>query len=251
MSKQSVRKTLKEFVAQCKEKHGDTYDYSESVYLGSYKKIAIKCRIHGVFWQWPNDHRHGVGCPNCSGNKRKTTEEFITQAKEIFPHFDFSKVDYKSALKHVIIICPTHGDFLQKPNGILNGVGCEKCSIERMLKTKIERKIIADPADKSEYENYRRKVWRTSNQQYKLHKDKINPENLPRSLKYHLDHKYSIQQGWVNGKSAEEIGDWTNLQILEGRLNRQKGNKCTRIPHYPPECRNIYANASGPDNNTD
>lgn len=37
MSKQLVRKTLEEFVSQCKEKHGDTYDYSESVYLGSSK----------------------------------------------------------------------------------------------------------------------------------------------------------------------------------------------------------------------
>ena len=225
MSKQSVRKTLEEFISQCKEKHGNTYDYSESVYLSSYRKIGIKCRTHGLFWQWPNDHRRGVGCPACSGNKRKTTEEFVKEAIEIFPHFDYSKVEYKSALKHVIIICPKHGEFKQKPNGILNNVGCEKCSIDRGLATKIKNGTIADPKDKTEYENYRRKVWRISNQQYKLHKDKINPENIPRSLQYHLDHKYSIQQGWQNQIPAETIGDWTNLQILEAKLNRQKSNK--------------------------
>ena len=226
MSKQSVRKTLEEFVSQCKEKHGDTYDYSDSVYLGSYKKIGIKCRTHGEFWQWPNDHRHGIGCPACSGNKRKTTEEFVQQAKIIFPEFDYSKVEYKSALKHVIIICPIHGEFLQKPNGILNKVGCAGCAKHRELSTKIKNGIIRDPVDITEYENYYRHVWRISNQQYKLHKDKINPNNILRSLKYHLDHRYSIQQGWKNDVSADVIGGWKNLQIIEGRANRQKGNKC-------------------------
>lgn len=226
MSKQSVRKTLEEFVSQCKEKHGDTYDYSNSLYLGSYKKIGIQCRKHGEFWQWPNDHRHGIGCPMCGGNKRKTTEEFVEQAKEIFPHFDYSKVEYKSALKHVIIICPTHGEFRQKPNGILNHVGCGKCSISRQQKTKILRGIIADPKNKTEYENYRRHVWRISNQQYKLYKDKINPNNIPRSLFYHLDHKYSIQQGWQNKIAAEIIGGYKNLQIIEGKKNREKSNRC-------------------------
>lgn len=226
MSKQSIRKTIEEFVLQCKEKHGDTYDYSDSIYLGSYKKIGIKCRVHGEFWQWPNDHRHGIGCPACSGNKRPTTEEFVEKAARIFPHFDYSLVEYKSALKHVIIICPTHGEFLQKPNAILNHVGCKKCSLTRQLETKIKRGIIRDPADISEYDNYRRYVWRVSNQQYKLYKEIINPAGLLRSLKYHLDHKYSIQQGWQNNVSADIIGGYKNLQIIEGNVNRRKGNKC-------------------------
>jgi hypothetical protein len=196
------------------------------VYLGSYKKIAIKCRTHGEFWQWPNDHRYGRGCPKCAGNKRKTTSEFIEQASKIFPHFDYSLVIYKSALKHVSIICPTHGVFYQKPNAILNKVGCNACSLSRSLNTKIERKVIRDPKDIPEYEKYRRRVWQISNQNYKLHKNKINPENLPRGVKYHLDHKYSIQQGWVNGKPAENIGSCENLQILEAQTNRRKGNKC-------------------------
>jgi len=217
--------STEEFISRSKEMHGNKFDYSMSEYRGSNTKIKILCPIHGEFEQWPQDHMNGRGCEKCSGVKKKTTEEFISQAKSIFPQFDYSLVEYVNAHTPVKIICPEHNEFLQKPNAILNHIGCEKCGIERMLQTKIERKIIADPADKTEYENYRRKVWRISNQQYKLHKDKINPENLPRSLKYHLDHIYSIQQGWVNGKPAEEIGHWTNLQILEGTENRKKGNK--------------------------
>lgn len=223
-NKDSSLSTL-EFITRSNARHNFKFDYSKTEYINSKTKVKIICPTHGEFEQWPQDHMRGIGCLSCSGVKKKTTDEFIIEAKKLFPHFDYSLVDYVNAHAPIKIICPTHGKFLQKPNAILNNVGCEKCSIDRMLQTKIERGIITDPKDKTDYENYRRKVWRISNQQYKLYKDKVNPENHPRSLKYHLDHKYPIQQGWVNGKTAEEIGNWTNLQILEGIANRKKGNK--------------------------
>lgn len=214
-----------EFIYRSMIQHGNKFDYSVTEYKGSNTKIQINCPTHGKFEQWPQDHMNGRGCERCGGSFKKTTEEFIEEAIRIFPQFDYSLVKYSNAHIPVEIICPDHGLFLQKPNAILNHVGCNKCSVSRQQATKILRGIVTDPKDKTEYENYRRAVWRISNQQYKLHKEKINPENLPRSPKYHLDHKYSIQQGWVNGKSANEVGDWTNLQILEGKLNRQKGSK--------------------------
>ena len=225
MSKQSVRKTLEEFVSQCKEKHGDTYDYSDSVYLGSYKKIGIKCRTHGEFWQWPNDHRHGTGCAFCSNNRVDPTQ-FIEEMKLKFPAYDFSKFEYEGAKVKSIVLCPDHGEFLVRPNDLKFDHGCNACGLDKQQTTKISKGIVTDPKDKTEYENYYRHVWRISNQQYKLYKDKINPENLQRSLKYHLDHKYSIQQGWQNDVSADVIGGWKNLQIIEGKANRQKGNRC-------------------------
>lgn len=225
MSKQSVRKTLDEFISQCREKHGDTYDYSDSVYLGANKKISVKCRTHGVFQQWPNDHRGGSGCSLCSGNKVNPLQ-FIQDMSQKFPNWDFSQFEYITAKTKSRVICVSHGEFLVRPNDLKFGHGCKECGMDKQQETKISKGIIANPKDKSEYENYRRKVWRISNQQYKLHIDKINPENIPRSLLHHLDHKYSIQQGWQNRIPAETIGDWTNLQILEAKKNRQKGNKC-------------------------
>lgn len=215
-----------EFISRSKIHHNDKFDYSITKYVNSDTKVKIICPKHGEFDQWPQDHMRGIGCPACGGVKKKSTEEFVKEAIKIFPQFDYSETKYSNAHIPVKIICPTHGAFFQKPNAILNHTGCEKCGTDRMLKTKIQNGTIVDPANLSEYQLYRRKVWRISNQQYKLNKDKINPENLQRSLKWHLDHKYSIQQGWVNDKSVEEIGNWSNLRILEGRLNRQKGNKC-------------------------
>lgn len=142
-----------------------------------------------------------------------------------YPEYNLDEFVYSTAKTKSKVICPAHGEFLVRPNDLNFGHACNQCGVDKQQAAKILKGIVTDPKDKSAYENYRRHVWRISNQQYKLHKNKINPGNLPRSLKYHLDHRYSIQQGWINEKSAEEIGNWANLQILEGTLNRRKGIK--------------------------
>ena len=60
--------------------------------------------------------------------KKKTTEEFIKEAKEINGNkYDYSKVVYVNQLTEVCIICPIHGEFWQKPKNHLKGRGCPKC----------------------------------------------------------------------------------------------------------------------------
>ena len=58
--------TTDEFINRAKSKHGNKYDYSESIYYGTKKPIAIICDIHGKFFQTPNDHLNGKGCPLCN-----------------------------------------------------------------------------------------------------------------------------------------------------------------------------------------
>ncbi len=54
--------------------------------------------------------------------------EFIKRAREKHgDKFDYSKVRYVNGNTKVIITCPIHGDFLQKPLGHLKG-GCKKCA---------------------------------------------------------------------------------------------------------------------------
>ncbi|VVC05050.1 Uncharacterised protein [uncultured archaeon] len=54
------------FVKQAKRIHGNTYNYSMVQYENSHAKVAIICSIHGVFWQQPNTHLNGCGCPICA-----------------------------------------------------------------------------------------------------------------------------------------------------------------------------------------
>ena len=66
------RITTEEFIKNAKLVHGNKYDYSKAVYKNNREKVCIICHKkrrdgteHGEFWQKPNDHLCGKGCPNC------------------------------------------------------------------------------------------------------------------------------------------------------------------------------------------
>jgi hypothetical protein len=128
-----------EFIEKARIIHGDYYDYSKVIYLGSKKYVEIICPVpeHGSFWQKPNVHLSNRGCKLCgyarnSLNLHSNTEEFIEKAKIIHgDKYDYSKVVYVTSETNVIIHCYKHDDFNQKPNCHINGKsGCPKCAIE-------------------------------------------------------------------------------------------------------------------------
>ena len=119
--------TKEDFILRAREIHGWKYDYSKVEYVNIITPVCIICPKHGEFWQRPNDHLLGKGCLSCSGNKKKTTDEFIEKAKSVHgDKYDYSKVDYKGAHKKVCIICPKHGEFWQTPDNHFR-FGCKKC----------------------------------------------------------------------------------------------------------------------------
>jgi len=61
--------------------------------------------------------------------RRKTQDQFIIDAQTVHGNkYDYSKVDYETSQKNVIIICKEHGEFTQKTNNHLLGKGCSKCA---------------------------------------------------------------------------------------------------------------------------
>ena len=124
--------TTEEFIEKARQIHGNKYDYSKVKYVNNKAKVCIICPEHGEFWQTANMHLQGNGCKICGGNKKKTIEEFIKEAREIHEDkYDYSKVEYVNAYTSVCIICPKHGEFWQTPNGHLKGSGCKKCGVEK------------------------------------------------------------------------------------------------------------------------
>ena len=53
--------------------HGRTYDYSKMSYKTAHIKIEIICVAHGSFWQTPNSHLSGRGCPKCNASHGEET----------------------------------------------------------------------------------------------------------------------------------------------------------------------------------
>lgn len=79
-------KTIDEFVEQCRLKHGDRYDYSKVVYKNTRLPVEIVCPTHGSFWQTPDKHLRGHGCPMCaSSGKSRMEQELADFVKSLIP----------------------------------------------------------------------------------------------------------------------------------------------------------------------
>lgn len=138
---QSQRRTLEQFLEECDKTYGDLYDYSRIVeYTTSKNSISIGCNRCGlVFKSTPARHLNSFnGCPQCSETTRKlnvklSLSDFITKADKVHNNkYNYSKSSYISSRKPLIIICPEHGEFKQKPNTHLNGSGCPECSVNNV-----------------------------------------------------------------------------------------------------------------------
>ena len=138
--KSTKKKTKEQFLEQCLNKFGSKYDYSKVEYINTKTKVCIICPIHGEFWQTPEQHLKGKGCPKCLG-KNLTTQDWIKQANIIHNNkYIYSKTNFKKGHEKVIITCPIHGDFEQQatcpvhgdfeqiPYVHLQGSGCSKCN---------------------------------------------------------------------------------------------------------------------------
>lgn len=64
--KRKPTKTTEHFITRAKAAHGDTYDYSKSIYEGVHTNIVVICRTHGEFVIDAHNHVHGRGCVRCN-----------------------------------------------------------------------------------------------------------------------------------------------------------------------------------------
>ena len=56
---------------------------------------------------------------------------FIIKAKQVHGDvYDYSLSVYEGSTKHILIVCPVHGNFYKTPSKHLLGQGCPNCSKE-------------------------------------------------------------------------------------------------------------------------
>lgn len=131
-----MKKMTKEiFLERAHARWGDRWDYSETVYARSKSPVEIRCPEHGAFMQSPESHLKGyVGCGRCSG-QLVDTAEFIRRSLEVWgTKWDYSKTEYVTNKRKVIVTCPQHGDFSVWPRHHQDGVsGCPTCGDRRRI----------------------------------------------------------------------------------------------------------------------
>ena len=127
--------TLEEIVAKSRGKHGDRYNYLRlEKEEGKPIKVVCECLHHGEFTLRAARHyTEGKGCPRCSIITSK--EEFLARA--IVMHedkYDYTNVEFVTLADKVKIVCPEHGEFMQRAGDHLLYYGCPKCGTERRAK---------------------------------------------------------------------------------------------------------------------
>ena len=145
--------TIQEFIDKANKIHNNKYNYSKTNYINNYTKIIIICKKHGEFLQTPHSHLNKNGCPACGGNKKLSIKKFIKRANQTHNFkYDYSKVKYKNVNNKIIIICPTHGEFLQIIYDHLTGKGCINCRIEKSILTNQQFIDKANKIHKNKYD---------------------------------------------------------------------------------------------------
>jgi very-short-patch-repair endonuclease len=76
------------FIQRSRSIHGETYDYSKSVYTIARAKVIIICRTHGAFKQEAWGHMNGRDCPLCidsvNSKQVKKIEEWLIDKKILY-----------------------------------------------------------------------------------------------------------------------------------------------------------------------
>lgn len=129
-------KRFDQWVEDCNAKHNNAYTYPSRERFKDENgrwKIEIVCPEHGSFFQAPEKHKFGQGCPYCSNNRKK--EEPLEYAKKHWPEIEW--IDHFSDAHQSIRVrgvCRHHGEFnklVTQLRGIVKsgkGHACPRCA---------------------------------------------------------------------------------------------------------------------------
>ena len=138
---ESISSNDNEFVEKANKIHKNLYDYSNVKYVNAKTKVEIICKEHGSFFQIPNSHLRGAGCPHCNklNNVNRNAikfSDFVKRAINVHGYkYEYEEDTFINGETKMSIFCPTHNvRFQQTPTGHLVGKsGCRLCSTEKFI----------------------------------------------------------------------------------------------------------------------
>ena len=248
------RMTTEKFLNLTHAIHNKKYDYPNFKYESMQQIITIVCPIHGEFQQSCNAHLHSkTGCPNCTPYAIKMTKQkFLERARQKHGiKFDYSKIpndwsNINSSKDNIIIVCPIHGEFQQRPqNHLRNDHGCKQCGyIHNGNKSKKHQSLFIKQAHKihpdydysqTQYVNGRTKVCVICPKHGEFYQNPIN----------HI----SLKQGCPScniSHGEQRIYKWLQQRCVAFRKEYivQIGGRKLRFDFYIPE-HDVYVEYDG------
>jgi len=203
----NVKKTIEE-IREAFEAEG--YTLLTEKYKNAHQKLDYICpngHKHSISWaNWQQGHR----CGKCKKCAKKTIEE-IREAFEKEGYTLLTK-KYKNVSQKLKFICPNGHIHSIQWNNWRQGKRCGKCKIKYYSKDDLEN-----------FNIYKEAIYNLSNRLYNKYKSYINPLNLKRGkYSYHLDHIYSVIDGYENNIPVEIISNPNNLRLISAQENFSK-----------------------------
>jgi very-short-patch-repair endonuclease len=102
------------FIDKINNIHTFKYDYSKVEYVNARTKIEIICKEHGEFWQLPNLHTQGQGCPRCNESKgeRRIRNWLNNRRIKFVAQYKFKECKNKNLLEFDFYL-PSHNTVIE------------------------------------------------------------------------------------------------------------------------------------------
>ncbi len=206
-------KSNEKFIKQAKQVHNNFYDYSLTKYKNYRTKVKIVCPIHGEFVQYPNEHiSKKSGCKKCGMERTRIStvhnkDKFVEKAIKVHGNkFNYNKVVYVNSYTRVIIICPKHGDFSQKPGDhIHSSAGCPICK-----ESKGER-LVSNILESLNLKYIPQKTFNNLRYKYLLHFDFYIP-SLNVCIEFDGEQHFRPVMGWGGDELFKNVQHRDNLK---------------------------------------
>jgi len=210
------KKLTYEFVKESFKKEG--YKLLSTIYKNNTSKLLIKCNNNHIFKM---DYKHFKDrkqrCPKCHYKLISHNIEYIKeQISIIAPNYKLLSTEYLNNCTKLKFKCDKNHKFFMLWRNFQSGQRCAECYYESKRKNYTKEELLR-------IINYRSCVVKLSNKNYKKYKNIINPNNIKRGrVKYHLDHIYSVMDGFKNNISFDVISNPYNLKLLYYKDNLNK-----------------------------
>jgi len=133
----SRKLTLSEIRKRTYKIHSNKYIIPDQIYVDSFTKIKIICKIHGDFYMESRHLLNGHGCKKCSGCEKLTIDKIREKCYEIHGYnIIICDQEYINAKTKIKIICKYHpsDNILIYIDNLLNKKrGCPICSKRQKL----------------------------------------------------------------------------------------------------------------------
>lgn len=213
-----AKKTHEEFVEDIRRLHGDDYEIL-SPYNGTKSVVEVRHKTCGhVFKRLAGHLREGRLCVNCKENskKRKTTEEYKKQVKDIVGDEYLVEGEYVSSAKKILMKHQVCGKtFPVTPhNFLVNDSRCPFCSSKRAKTT----------------DEFKKEMFDLVGDEYELTTEYINAKTKVEILHKKCNRSYSVNPSvFLSGRTCPHCKKEEKAQVERIKKDKEFKKEVLRL----------------------